>query len=193
MELFDIILVQLLCIFLPAYASWNIIPGRETLIGKNLHSKFQTNPFLACCRGPSSPVGHWIGITFWFVVYALQAITRILAVNNFENSLMPDSTSTEVGGYDFSRQLIYVFLGAETIFTFLVFVCIFWMATLPFCIVATIFAFLSFAVSVLAGVGMMVNSAFAPGILQIILAVIFSAISGLNIAHCMSMGKAKGA
>jgi hypothetical protein len=193
MELFDTIMVQLVCIVLPAYAAWNIVPGRDTLIGKHLQSKFQANPFLSCCRSASSPLSHWIGISFWFTVYVLQAITRILAVNTFENELMPDSTATAVGAYGFSRQLIYIFIGAETILTFLVFVCILWMATLPFCVIATIFAFLSFAVSVLAGIGMMVNSASVPGVLQIILSVIFAVVAGLNISHSMSMGKAKGA
>jgi hypothetical protein len=96
-----------------------------------------------------------------------------------------------VGAYGFSRQLIYIFIGAETILTFLVFVCIFWVATLPFCIIATVFAFLSFTVSILAGIGMLVNSAIVPGVLQIILSFIFLLVAGLNISHCMSIGKAK--
>jgi hypothetical protein len=65
------------------------------------------------------------------------------------------------------------------------------MATPPFCIVATIFAFLSFAVSILAGIGMVVNSAIVPGILQIILSSFFLVMAGLKISHCMSEVKLK--
>jgi hypothetical protein len=192
MELSDIIVVQLLCIVLPAYAAWNLVPGRDTFIGRHLQSKLQANPLLpSCCSSGSGPMNNWIGILFRFMVYLLQAITRILAVNTFENELMPDSMAPAVGEYGFPRQLIYIFVGCETILTFLVFVCIFWMATPPFCIIAAIFAFLSFAVSVLAGIGMFVNSAIVPGVLQSILSVIFLVVAGLNIAHCMSIGKAK--
>jgi hypothetical protein len=183
MELFGIVLVQILCVLLPAYAAWSFVPASNTPLGMYLHSRFNKN-FCACNFLVKSPTArYWLGALLWFDVTVMQAVIRITTVVAFENHTMPNASITTIGGYDFSRRAIYALFGAETIFFFLVFLCIFLGVSRAHNILATILAILGFAASVLVTIGLFYDELFWQGILQIILNIFFVVVTSFCVLH----------